>query len=478
MLIRVNFVDVVLLVGAEGVGVGIAGEEIVVIVVRVGRRGDTGGATIGLQVFVVVAYFSPPKKDAADHGSHDAAEDDGGQEDFDDGNSHRGQISQQIRQDGRDEDGTDGEATDHGKEKGRQDADGISRPGHHGSGQGPHGEVYVCVKWLLVRIHVWCDRPLTKQVISDLEVSVVFLRKKNLQTPVEGKYVDDLSFFIYFSFKWGNCRFPATCASSPIFPWQNTGMEAICCITGHEICLFKSVSCISRHNSDSHRPLQEPLRSSTTTHVQQSRDVSAIKQADHDTPYPPPPTPASATRSVASRPSAAYTKDLAITLARVRTVNGCLAKDDMPRILKHSARQTVVQLRVQQPLTKPDVVLARSAVNCFAGDGELGAAGCGNDFGDRNPREDLLEGGFENVRERRHFSGILIWADCGRTAREQGAAKVDVARGLDVGGLDVLESHEGVVVGAVIVPGEALRVDEDGGGGKGVVAVDEMTEVR
>lgn len=37
------------------------------------------------------------------------------------------------------------------------------------------------------------------------------------------------------------------------------------------------------------------------------------------------------------------------------------------------------------------------------------------------------------------------------------------------------ESYEGVIVGVVVVPGKTLRMDKDGGGGKSVVAIDEVS---
>lgn len=157
----------------------------------------------------------------------------------------------------------------------------------------------------------------------------------------------------------------------------------------------------------------------------------------------------------------------------------------MPGILKHSSRKTVVQLRVEQPLTQADVVLARSAVDGFPGDSELGAAGDGDNFGDGDPGQDLLEGGFEDVLEGESgvgkvqvcgIFGILDGAHFGGTAEDPGAAEVDVAGGLDVGGLKMPEGNKGVIVWVVVVPGEALGVDKDGGRGEGAVAVDDMSE--
>ncbi len=64
--------------------------------------------------------------------------------------------------------------------------------------------------------------------------------------------------------------------------------------------------------------------------------------------------------------------------------------------------------------------------------------------------------------------------DFGGTTKDPHAAQVDVARSLDVISLQMSERGKGVVVGVVVVPGEAVGVDEDGVRGEGVVAVDDM----
>lgn len=124
-------------------------------------------------------------------------------------------------------------------------------------------------------------------------------------------------------------------------------------------------------------------------------------------------------------------------------------------------------------------------MDSLARDGELGAAGDGDDFGDGQLGEDLLEGGFEDVFQRYctrlwkvlRIFGVEEGPDFGGTAENPDAAEVDVAGGLDVGGLQVSEGDERVVVGVVVVPSKALGMDEDGGRGEGVVAVDEMSGV-
>lgn len=152
----------------------------------------------------------------------------------------------------------------------------------------------------------------------------------------------------------------------------------------------------------------------------------------------------------------------------------------MPGILQHPPAQVIPQRRLCQPLPVRDVGLPRPAAHRLPRHGELGAARHANHRRDRGAGEQLLE------RRLVHVLGVdgllalglvvvLEGLDLGGAAEHPGAAQVDVALLAEVVEAEALEEREGVVVGVVVVPLEALGVVEDDVAGEGVVSVDDVS---
>jgi hypothetical protein len=118
-------------------------------------------------------------------------------------------------------------------------------------------------------------------------------------------------------------------------------------------------------------------------------------------------------------------------------------------------------------------------VNRLATHGELRAARHADDVRDGDFGKQLLEGALVDVLG---VDGLVLdgrrlvelGADLGRAAEDPDAAEVDVALVLEVLDAEALEEGQGVVVGVVVVPLEALGVVEDDVAGEGVVAVDDV----
>jgi hypothetical protein len=152
----------------------------------------------------------------------------------------------------------------------------------------------------------------------------------------------------------------------------------------------------------------------------------------------------------------------------------------VPGVLQHPPAQVIPQRRLGQPLPVRDVVLPRPAAHRLPRHGELGTARHANHRRDGRAGEQLLE------RRLVHVLGVygllalglvvvLEGLDLGGAAEHPGAAQVDVALLAEVVEAEALEQREGVVVGVVVVPLEALGVVEDDVAGEGVVSVDDVS---
>lgn len=189
---------------------------------------------------------------------------------------------------------------------------------------------------------------------------------------------------------------------------------------------------------------------------------------------------------------------LTVAVPRVGAVHRVLAEDDcsslaprldqgrawsiltVPRILQHAPAEVVLQVRLNQPLAVAHVVLLRPASYCLPAHRKLRAAGDADVVRHRHAGEQLLEGGLVDVLR---VDGLVLLrrglvergTDLGGTAQDPDAAQVDVTLLLEVSPLETVEERQGVVVGVVVVPLEALGVVEGDVPGESVVAVDDVS---
>lgn len=156
----------------------------------------------------------------------------------------------------------------------------------------------------------------------------------------------------------------------------------------------------------------------------------------------------------------------------------------MPPIFKHAAADGIGQVRCQQPLAEADIVLAGPRAHRLARDAKLGAAGHAHLGGQRDAGEEVGKGpgvdvlGVGDAVGVGHGLGVGDGTNLDGAAEDPGAAQVDVALLLEVGDAEALEQLQGVVVGVVVVPLEALGVVEEDVGGEGVVAIDDVSGKR
>ncbi len=152
----------------------------------------------------------------------------------------------------------------------------------------------------------------------------------------------------------------------------------------------------------------------------------------------------------------------------------------MPSIFKHTAADGILHLGRQQPLAEADVVVAGPRAHRLARDAKLGAAGHAHLGGQRDAGEEVGKGlgvdvlGVGDAVGVGRGLGVGERADLDGAAEDPGAAQIDVPLLLEVGDAEALEQLQGVVVGVVVVPLEALGVVEEDVGGEGVVAIDDV----
>jgi len=90
----------------------------------------------------------------------------------------------------------------------------------------------------------------------------------------------------------------------------------------------------------------------------------------------------------------AQTICLTIAAFRIRTMNGRLAKDLMPRIFHHPSTDTVLQFRREKPFSVPAIVVQRSLPDGLLRDGKLRTTSDADDLGNPFSRKE----GRERVR--------------------------------------------------------------------------------
>ena len=89
-------------------------------------------------------------------------------------------------------------------------------------------------------------------------------------------------------------------------------------------------------------------------------------------------------------------KNIAITILNIRTMNGFLSKQNMPCIFHDSSCNIIAILTLQQPIQRPFVHLFRMGQDLPFTDRELSTAGDSNRCGDGIlGAENLFPGGYE-----------------------------------------------------------------------------------
>lgn len=150
----------------------------------------------------------------------------------------------------------------------------------------------------------------------------------------------------------------------------------------------------------------------------------------------------------------------------------------MPGVFHNSPTQFVRQIRLGQPLPEPDIVTPRPLLDLPSRHAKLRATGCTHLVGNLGAREQLHEAGLKVFACMDVFAmGVGMWTDLGRASQDPRTAEVHVALLLEVLGSKTPEHGDAVVVGVVVVPLEALRVDEEHHVGEAVVVVDNVAEI-
>lgn len=147
----------------------------------------------------------------------------------------------------------------------------------------------------------------------------------------------------------------------------------------------------------------------------------------------------------------------------------------MPRIFHDAATQLVRERRRRQPIPEPNVVALGTLKNLPPRSTKLRTARHPNLLRHWFSRKQFHESGFEVLAGVDVIAmGIGEWVDLDRATEHPGTAQVHVALFLKVGDLELLEHRDAVVVGIVVVPLEALRMNEEHRIWEIVVVVDDI----
>ena len=169
------------------------------------------------------------------------------------------------------------------------------------------------------------------------------------------------------------------------------------------------------------------------------------------------------------------------------------SKNDMPQELHHPPRRSIVKLRVDNPLAKPDIIIQRTLLNLLSRDSELRAA-CGANLGRLAKvflaRELLLRGGGGIQRRRTRavenfhpnlLGDMAIEAVGALAAWIPIAAKIHITVLLDEIELQVTHGYDIVMEWRINVPRHeeacTMGVKKSDGRGKVVVEIDYVREV-
>lgn len=132
----------------------------------------------------------------------------------------------------------------------------------------------------------------------------------------------------------------------------------------------------------------------------------------------------------------------------------------MPRILHNPATQLIPQRRLHQPPPKPLIIPPRPLQNFLPGNAKLRTTRRTHSLGHGLTGKQLHEAGLEVLAGMHVLAvGVGEGVDLGGAAEDPGAAEVDVAVVEEVLEAEVFEHGEAVVVGVVVVPLVALRVE-------------------
>ena len=138
-------------------------------------------------------------------------------------------------------------------------------------------------------------------------------------------------------------------------------------------------------------------------------------------------------------------------------------EDDLPDVLPHPAGDVVAERGAEEPVAEEDEARERDGEDAGFGEGELGAAGLGQHFGDGVEGEELAPGFGQHC----FFLFVGVFFERAgvhpvRTARVPVAAHVHVAFARDPLAAQPLDHLDGVVVEeVVVVPAPSVGVHED-----------------